>query len=279
MCIAECIVLFKRTKNYSYLLKAIFKIIVERRSVEVMWSLVCFLMLRPSPVVGSCSQMDLITKAKNWAEKETFIFDRVQLEALFGDKFSVDKMPDDFLIARSESVLLVDQCLIIGEYAENSARIILLTANSCIVESFYNKMSGVRHIHAIHNEISTSNILVSTGDGSKVLDRWVLNSEKLQFNTRVKKRFAGYTAAVSVGGVDYFGTDFSSRPNYLETLLGNKYPFPIAAYNMYVIRLDAFDDRYICAVSTQHGAIGNRKALSIFDVKQEEFVYCDYLES
>tara|TARA_R110000796_G_scaffold12887_9_gene42099 strand:+ start:1227 stop:2090 length:864 start_codon:yes stop_codon:yes gene_type:complete len=278
LCIAENIVLFKKTKKYSYLLKAIFKIIVERRSFEVIWSLVCFVTLRPSPVVDSYNQMELINRAKNWAGKQSIIFSRTELEELFGGTFPLNKIPDDFLSARSESVLLVGQHLIIGEYADNSARLLLLSTDSCHVEFFYNKMSGVRHIHSIHNEESKSSILVSTGDGEKVLDRWDLTSGKLQFNARIKKRLAGYTAAVSVGGVSYFGTDFSSRPNYLETLFDNRYPFPITAYHMYVIRLDSFDERYIYAISTQHGPVGSRKALSIFDVKQEVFVYCDYLD-
>lgn len=81
-----------------------------------------------------------------------------------------------------------------------------------------------------------------------------------------------------VNGTSYFGTDFSSRPNYLETLNGSKYMFPPKAFKMYCSALDALDNRYILAVSKQLEPVGNRKALSIFDAEEQKYIYCDYFD-
>jgi hypothetical protein len=119
---------------------------------------------------------------------------------------------------------------------------------------------------------------VTTGDASKYLDLWNLRGGDLGFVNRLKGYLAGHTAITEVRDKLYLGTDFSSRPNYIEQLGGSKFFFPKKAYKMEVIAFQSHRDRYIASLNSEMPPLGERKALSIFDTVAEEFIYCRYFE-
>jgi hypothetical protein len=120
--------------------------------------------------------------------------------------------------------------------------------------------------------------LVATGDGAKVLDLWVESRGEVRFVRRLRKYLAGFTAAARVNSEYYFGSDFSGRPNFIETLDGTKYFFPLRAYKLFVIAFYTFLDRYIVSVNRELKILGGRRTLSIFDAVEKTFVFCDYLD-
>jgi hypothetical protein len=117
---------------------------------------------------------------------------------------------------------------------------------------------------------------VSTGDGSKRLDLWAVLNGKPRFVKPIRKNLAGYTAAAKVKDKYYFGSDFSGRPNYIGTLDGRKYFFPREAYKLFVSQFYPYLDRYIVAINSELPSAGGRKALSVFDTVQQQFIFCDY---
>jgi hypothetical protein len=86
---------------------------------------------------------------------------------------------------------------------------------------------------------------------------------------------AGFTAVIRVNGEYYFGTDFSGRPNWIETMGGSRYFFPQKAYRLQVTDFHAFLDRYLLAFNTELLVVGGRKTLSIFDTLSRHFIYCE----
>jgi hypothetical protein len=137
----------------------------------------------------------------------------------------------------------------------------------------------VRHIHAIHRYGNSGEFLVTTGDSSKRLDLWSARDGELRFVKGLKKRLAGFTAVVRVKDEYYFGTDFSSRPNFIVTLAGTKYFFPQLAYNRFVTDFYPYLDRYIVAMSCELAVAGGRKTVSIFDTTLRRFIYCEECSS
>ena len=194
----------------------------------------------------------------------------------YGGIYAVDNIPCDFCGARLEAIIETQGTLILGEYADNSARLLQISATNFTVNRFYCDTPHVRHIHTIHTSEVEHCIFVTTGDGSKFLDKWDLNSGELVFVSRIKTHLAGHTAAVSAGGKDYFGTDFSSRPNYLETLDGKRFFLPLPAYKMAVLHMTLLDGRYIMCLSAEDRSFGDKWAVSIFDSMRSRFVHCDY---
>lgn len=199
------------------------------------------------------------------------------LTELYGEEFAVRSLPDDFRWTRCESVWREDGRLIVGEYGENS-RIAYITSQSCDVSDYYGHIPGVRHIHSIQKYGAVGEFLVATGDADKLLDLWVLSHGGIRFVRRVRKYLAGFTAAVEVNGEYFFGSDFSNRPNFIETLGGAKYFFPEKAYKLHAAAFFAYLDRYIVAINRQLDLSGGRKTLSVFDVVKREFVFCDYVD-
>jgi hypothetical protein len=118
---------------------------------------------------------------------------------------------------------------------------------------------------------------VSTGDTRKFLDLWTVSRGGMSFTRRLRQRLAGFTAAVEVNGDYFFGSDFSSRPNFIETLGGRRYFFPEKAYKLRADLFYAFFDRYIAAINKELDVLGGRRTLSVFDTVKEEFVFCDHL--
>jgi hypothetical protein len=268
---------FRETKNVVFLLKAVLLAMRQRRSYELLYGIYCNLFHRPSTLHTSEDQAALIAilKEKSAWIPEVVLF-RDQLTELYGGTFKIAELPPDFLLARSESVWLEGKRLIIGEYGENS-RIACVTPESCVVSSYYRQVPGVRHIHAVEPYGDTGEFLVSTGDSCKFLDLWVVEHGKMSFVTRLSSRLAGYTAAARVNGEYYFGTDFSSRPNFIRTLGGARYFFPSKAYNLHVTSFHTYFDRYIVSINSELEVVGGRRVLSIFDTVTRRFIYCEDL--
>lgn len=272
--------LFRKTCNLKYLLRAIFMIITQGRSVEVIWSVFCIFAYPPSKVIRSQECDKVISKVVGELSKGLVEYiSREEILKMYGNDYFVNDIPIDFARVRAESVAIIGKFLVLGEYAEDSARLLFLTDKSCHVNYHYNNVKGVRHIHSIHNENFKGTFLVSTGDGKKVLDRWELYENGAFHRVRLKRYFAGYTAACKVKNIIFFGTDFSSRPNYLDTLKGEKYPFPRPAYKMFVVISKPIDERYLYCVSKELRVLGEKKCLSVFDVELRSFIYCNYLNS
>jgi hypothetical protein len=267
---------FRETKNLSALLTALILVLKQRRTLELIYGAYCHLCHRPCPVRANEDEQGLIAVLR---QKSALIphrkLSRSRLIELYGGVYKVSQLPSDFQGARCEGVCQGDGFLIIGEYGEDS-RIAYVTTESCIVSEYYRQVPGVRHLHSIVQGKTPGEFLVSTGDTCKFLDLWRLIDGRLTFIQRLRNRLAGYTAAARVSGEYYFGTDFSGRPNYIETLGRSKYFFPNKANRLYVAAFKIFFDRYIVAINTELGVVGERKTLSIFDTVGRRFIYCDY---
>ena len=261
------------------LAKAIVLVLKQRRSVELIHGIYCGLFHRPSSVLN-CNVNDFKMFLGGFGDSglSPFHLSRAQLVNKFIDHFAVGSLPVDFAEARTEGIALVNGSLIIGEYASNSARIAVVTPDSCHITDYYNHVLGVRHIHAICKKGNSGDLYIATGDSSKLLDLWAINGCQLEFMKRIKRRLAGYTAIVELNGQSYFGTDFSKRPNYIETLEGKKYFFPAKAYTRNTVAFFPFLKRYIISLNADVYPLGNRSTLSVFDTIEEEFVFCDYLD-
>jgi hypothetical protein len=277
--ITEYLVLFRETKSFRYLVFAAFLIIRQGRLTEACWSLLCLLLYRPSPISKCAEKKGVIQGSVDMARNYSRLYlSRDALIRIYGETFLLDQLPADFGGVRSEGIVATDNYIILGEYADNSARLVHAGKKHFQVYDDYNLVSGVRHIHSVHQSPCATYVFVSTGDSKKYLDKWDVSNNEMGFSARLAKRLAGYTAAVNVAGKTYFGTDFSSRPNYLETTCGEKYPFPKPAYKMFVRVLAALDDRYVIALNTVLAPVGDAGAISIFDTKQQTFIHCDFFD-
>lgn len=280
--ISENVLKFKETKNIYYLFKAIFLVLKRGRTHELLYGYYCKLLHKPSTVTSQEVSVMLEDFEKNIHELKREFISPKALQELYGDKYAINTIPDDFVGTRSESIIEKDSYLIMGEYGmdNNSAKIIYVDAEKTISNDHYMHVSGVRHIHALHTYNESGEILVATGDRLKVLDLWSLdrNSGELTFKNRIQRFLAGYTAIAKVNGNFYFGTDFSARPNYIEMEGGKKFFFPEPAYTKFVMNFKVFSNRYILALNSDLGELGGGKALSIFDTETNTFIYCTSVE-
>ncbi len=290
--ISENVIKFKETKNPFYLLKAIYMVIRRGRTHELLYGMYCKWVHAPSKVRPNEDVDEILEHFhENIMLYKREFLTKPQLKEIYGDQFAIDKLPDVFGGSRSESITVTDDRLILGEYDEddNSSRIAILTADSCEINDHYMDTSGIRHIHSIHN-YEDGKLLVATGDRLKVLDLWTINNPDKEknkviskenhwvFSQRLIRFLAGYTAMKRINGDFYFGTDFSSRPNYIEMENRKKYFFPEPAYMMYVMNFNVYKDRYLMSLNSSLDEYGSGKTLSIFDTKTKEFVYCDVVK-
>lgn len=279
--ISKDIAKFRSTKNILFLLKAIIHVFQQGRFAEIVYGTYCNLFFKPSQVKFN-DQLELqkiINEFKLvWSPNEQYL-SREQVINTFGQNYQVGLLPGSFAGARKHTIVHDKEFLIIGEYGQDYgvSRIALVTASSCIINEYYTKYSGVRHIHAVYKCKNSNDVMVTTGDSSKFLDLWRLFEGKLIFLKRIRNFFAGYTAIIGVKGHYYFGTDFSDRPNYIETLEREKYFFPDKAFRKWVLALYLLSDRYIASVNVT--VLGSDKTISIFDTVTKEFIFCDNLES
>lgn len=269
---------FRETKSVLALLQALILVLKQQRALELIYGGYCHLFHRPSPVFPWGEGTELISILKQCESVPHGILSRGGLIQRFGGAFKVDLLPHNFHSTRFESIWHDDRCLIIGEYGESS-RIACVTPESCIISDYYLHVPGVKHIHSILSHGNSREFLVSTGDTRKFLDLWSAGNGKMNFVRRVSKRLAGFTATATVNGQHYFGTDFSSRPNFITTLEGKKFFFPEKAYKLYANGFQVFFDRFIVSINTELRMVGGRKTLSVFDTIQQRFIYCEYWQA
>jgi len=281
MSIAQSIAEFKKTKNPLYAIKAIILTARQGKIDEVAFGIYCLLFSKPSTVFArkdtELKECMNIVKAASALYKERSFFTRDQLIDCFGDKFKVEALPLGFTGCRIESIVQIHNMLIVGDCGTTnaSATIAIISKDTCTINNYYNQLSGVLHIHSIHL-LNESELLISTGDTKKLTDLWVVNGNDITFKKRMRRYLAGYTGAIKVKNQNFFGTDFSGRPNFITTLNGEKYFFPSKAYKMYVEAFYAFSDRYIVSINVDLYSLGNRKTLSIFDTAKRQFIFCEY---
>lgn len=269
----------RRTRNPLLLLKIVWLVVRQQRTLELLYGGYCHLFHRPSVVLSdsASSPPDMLNAILH--RKSDLVhsgtLSRERLLQLYGQSFKVALLPEDFRCSRYESICQDADFLMIGEYGDD-ARIACLTAERCVINDHYRRVPGVRHIHAIHLYRQPGHYLVSTGDGSKRLDLWAVLNGAPRFMKPIQERLAGYTAAAKVNDEYYFGSDFSGRPNYIGTLRGRKYFFPRKAYKLFVSHFHPYLDRYILAINCELPAADARKTLSVFDTVQQKFIFCDY---
>ena len=271
---------FRETRSVRSLIRAVILVMKQHRTVELLYGVYCDLFHRPSAVYPSEDETALIAILRQrTALAEQGIVSRARLIELYGSTFNVGLLPQDFQSARCESIWReADQFMIIGEYGEGS-RIAYVTPETCVINDHYKRVQGVRHLHSVERYEASGEFLVATGDTKKFLDLWATQNGQVRFVRRFKKHLAGFTAAIRVNGEYYFGTDFSSRPNYIATLGGAKYFFPRKAYRMYVTAFHTFLDRFIVSINNELLVVGGRRTLSVFDTVQRKFILCEYLTS
>lgn len=267
---------FRDTGNVLALFKAFGLILKQHRTHELISGAYCSLFHPPSPLRRTEQETALLSLLRdNSAIAPGGILTRDEILGRYGERFKVASLPSDFSCVRAESIWDGGTHLILGEYGE-SPRIAYVAPDECVVSEYYLHVPGVRHIHSIESFGDSGEFLVTTGDSGKFLDLWVARGGEARFVRRLKKHLAGFTAAIRVNGEYYFGTDFSSRPNWIETLAGARYFFPQKAYRLHVTDFHALLDRYLLAINTELVVVGGRKTLSIFDTWSRRFIYCEY---
>lgn len=267
---------FRETGSLLTLATALLLVLRQGRMFELLYGVYCSLLHRPSPVSTSQDQTSLISVIK---EKVGLVhrsaLSRAQLIERYGSTFKVGLLPKDFYRARCESIWREGyDFLVLGEYGER-ARLALVTPTACVINDHYEHIDGVRHIHSVERYGDSGKFLVATGDTRKFLDVWACQDGRICFVRRLRRHLAGFTSAIQVNGEYFFGTDFSSRPNYITTLGGAKYFFPRKAYWLYATAFYAFFDRYLVSVNNELRVTGRRRTLSVFDTLERKFIYCD----
>lgn len=273
---------FIKTGNPVGLANALYLTLIHRRFHELVFGIYCEARCAPSSVALNSIGKDLQSFIKNG---QSFLYRargyaREELLYIFAGDYAVHHLPTDFCGARRETIICDPNYLIIGEYGQchNSKRLFFVTRQACIVREPYRLNHHVKHVHAVYKSNASPSLLITTGDTAKRLDLWSLTNGKLLFEQTLKKRLAGYTAITEIGGIYYFGTDFSSRPNYIERQVdGKKFFFPRPSYKMYTVAFLKQHSRYIVALNTTMGCLGKQWALSVFDTVTEQFLYCDFI--
>jgi hypothetical protein len=266
---------WRSDRNLISLLSTAYHILRQGRGTEVLYGLYCMATSRASLVqAGETEGIQAVLPAmESELMRSIAVLSRDELVELFRDWYAVAELPDDFEGCRTQALARIGSRLVIGEYGRCSSRVVVVSRERCEVFRPYEQMSGVRHIHLICPTGNRNEFFVTTGDATKVLDRFVLADGAPRFVERHRAKFAGYTAAANVRGQFFFGTDFSSRPNYLETLQGRKHFFPEPAYSKWVVSLTSISQRYLAVVSCDVRR-GDSRTVSVFDAVEQAFVLC-----
>jgi hypothetical protein len=225
--ISEALSRFKVTGNPIYAADAVKMVVRQRRSLELAFGLCCWLAARPSAVTGLPDHCldNIVSDCSPWL-RSGHDLTRQDVVVEFGRDFAVNRLPADFASVRREGIAFGPGLLMIGEYGEGARRIFQVTGDTCSTHSCYDDDPRVRHIHAVHRLAASGDFLVTTGDAARYLDLWALRDGRLSLKSRLRKRLAGHTAIAEAGGKCFLGTDFSTRPNWLEVLGGKRYFFP-----------------------------------------------------
>ena len=272
---------FKKTKKILLLVKAGCMILKQKRTDDLFFGIYCYFLNKPSLIKYSNNNIlikSLIKSNLPFLNRYNLSISVKDLLELYGNKFDISSLPDDFIYTRRESIFCNKDILIIGEYSGNLSRLAYITKETCVASNYYSSDPRIKHIHSIQKYGDDGKFLVSTGDTLKLLDLWKIKAGGLKFIKRIKKRRAGYSAITEIKDKYFFGSDFSSRPNYIETCSGEKFFFPEKAYNKYVIAFKKYLDRYILSLNGDIKNSGGKITLSIFDTTIREFIFCDYLD-
>ncbi len=270
--ISEAVSNFMGKRSFRAMLQVLSQMIKHKRVGEAVYSLWDFIVLHASKTVDHTEEpsLDEIIRIANESEYKA-TFGVGEISDGLRKRFPVNHLPANFT-ARIHSLASSDVWMVIGEYSETSARLFYLNSKICIPLDTYLRLDGVAHIHSIL-KISESELAISTGDSMKVLDLWAISSMGMKFKRRILKKYAGFTTCAVVSGKNYFGSDFSQRPNYIYRLNdGRKWPYPSQSFRKYSVQWKVVDDRYIVSLNKDLEIFGGEKALSIFDTKCEEFV-------
>lgn len=269
---------FRERRQVLALLRALSLTVRQGRTLELLYGVYCHLAHRPSALPGCHDSAPVRCVLDRGPFLRPARLTRDRVVQLYRGRYDVGGLPQDFAYVRCQSIRRYGDGLVLGEYGEGS-RIAHVTPRSCTMHDHYRRVPGVRHIHSILPYGGADELLVATGDSAKVLDLWAGGGGGLRFVRRLRRRLAGFTAAARVNEEYYFGSDFSGRPNYLETLDGAKFFFPPLAYHMFVIDLFPVFDRYLVSVSRELRQAGGRKAVSVFDTAKKRFLFCQDIAS
>ena len=270
---------FKSTYNPLHLFRAGHLLIKQKRTLELILTMYYKYFKKPGKVVKADDQLikEIINKTSYWLSSSQQLT-REEIIDMFGNKYAVDKLPEDFAGARIEAIFVGENYLLIGEYGDFITRFAYVTVEVCNCNDYYSHIPYLRHIHAVYLPGPDGDIIVTTGDGPKLLDLWVINDNKLVFKRRIRKYMAGHTAITKAGDNYFMGTDFSSRPNYIETLEGEKFFYPEKVLNMYTVKYHLYNNRYLLAINKDRDIFGGRFGLAIFDTINREYIYAGYLD-
>lgn len=264
----------RASKNPVHLVRAATLAVRQRRTAEIVHSLTTLVTARPSRIdpIPETELRTLMPQLRAWI-REPWRYPRERAIERWGHEFAMDQLPADFAGSRWEGVARGPDFVALGEYEMPAKRVFIVTRTECHLVDHYVHDPKVLHIHALCYDPDTDSLLISTGDASKVLDSWDVHEGKAVFRERLRDRFAGHTGLLKVGAEVYLGTDFSSRPNYIETLTGSRYYFPRAAFRSYVVRFLAIG-RYLLSMNKEIEPLGGKLVISIFDTETRRFVFC-----
>lgn len=269
----------RTTGNPLYLVKAALLVLRQGRVRELVVGAYWLLRHRPpatlppsSPAVAQlvAAQLPRLLGRDLWSRDDI-------VGALRGDDtapLDSGRLPADFAGARREAIARAPGVAVIGEYGEARKRLCLVTAAGCHVATVYEDDPRVRHIHAVF-AAGDGEVIVTTGDSARYLDRWRIEGPQLVFVRREARSLAGHTAIARVGGRLFLGSDWSSRPNHIETDDGRRYPVPRPASYMYAVAFHVPDGRHLVTLHTSLSVFGGRRAVSVFDTQARRFVHCD----
>lgn len=244
----------------------------EGRLSEALYGAWCFARYRASqfdtgePVDGASDALERIFRAPlNWAD-----LDAATAEELM-PAFMANFIPRETRI-RANSILVGDGWCVAGEYGDGCRLFYGDHAGTQSISTFYEADPAVIHIHLLH-KLEGQKFAVCTGDSGKYLDIWEVAEHGIRFVERLISRFAGYTAAATVSGEHYFGTDFSQRPNYLLRLGDRrKFPFPGASFKHYAVQFAPYEDRYILCLAKGLYLLDPTWSRFVFDTFEERFI-------
>ena len=260
---------FLRTKSIIYLFAAVILIFKQKRSLEIIYGIYCFLCFKPSKIkkdlgFSLTNYIPQLAKclANKKCDKENIILEISKYIGEGGGQFATTE----------HGHVQTESGFIVGEYAENSARLFYKINNELKVYQFYQTEQGVRHIHSILK--SGDLLFISTGDSSKFLDIWRFKGESIVFDKRIIGKFGGFTTCCEINGRKYFGTDFSERPNYIYCLeTKKKYFFPKPAYTKICKIMIPVNARYLFCINIENVPLSIQQTLTVFDTWTLSFIY------
>ncbi len=227
-------------------LQVIVGVIREKRSVEFIWGVYCFVRYKAK-------------KSLNYKKKLH------EVEFL---NFKILKIDGEEIVSRSWSYN--SDSIVYVEYGQPGARIILKKNQMLKIYDPYKNDNRIYHIHNIINT-SKDKYLISTGDSSKYLDEFIINENECRLLKRHLKYLGGFTASLAVNGCILMGTDFSGRPNYIFNFeTREKYFLPKEAWLEYIIDIREKSSNYI-EITTKRLSKSRGHKL-IFNIPSKSFV-------